>query len=121
MLDVDGLKQVNDRLGHAAGDALISAVGEALKLAVRREDSVGRLGGDEFMVVLPRADQAAAARVCQRIESLLEVVSLPGVATVRASMGFVASGPNEHTAEAMLELADQRMYAAKRQRRLRAA
>lgn len=117
-LDVDELKPVNDRLGHAAGDALLCAVAAALGHGARREDVVGRLGGDEFVVVLPRADAAGAARVMQRIERRLAELVIPSVtSTVRASLGAVTSRGGEFDAATMLARADAAMYAAKRRRR----
>ena len=59
--DLNGFKSVNDRYGHAAGDAVLVAVGERMSAAVRAEDVVGRIGGDEFAVLLQRADAASAA------------------------------------------------------------
>ena len=70
-LDVDQFKQVNDRLGHAAGDALLKRVAMALQSSVRKVDLVARLGGDEFALLLPGADAIGAGVVIRRLQALL--------------------------------------------------
>ena len=71
VLDLDHFKLVNDSLGHAVGDELITIIGEVLRRRLRHSDIVGRMGGDEFAVILPRADEAEARRTG---ESLLREV-----------------------------------------------
>ena len=115
LLDVDGLKQINDRLGHASGDALLQAVGATLQQLARREDAVARLGGDEFVVVLPRADGPGARQVVARIREQLAALSIEGVVDgVCASIGVATSAPGELAAESMLAAADEQMYIEKR-------
>ena len=112
LLDLDDFKQVNDTLGHAAGDALLVAVAGRLRDSVRGEDTVARLGGDEFAILLEgRGDpDALAARV---VASMQAPVELAG-ATVRvtASVG-VAAGDGGDTMEDLLHRADLAMYRAK--------
>lgn len=67
LVDIDDFKQVNDRLGHSAGDVVIQAVADAIRASVRPSDTPGRIGGDEFLVVLPGASLAEAERAAQRI------------------------------------------------------
>ncbi|MCO8271097.1 GGDEF domain-containing protein [Actinoplanes sp. TRM 88003] len=68
LIDLNGFKQINDTLGHRAGDGLLVAVAEAMRHSVRQDDLVGRLGGDEFAVLLRTAgDESAAGAVAQRI------------------------------------------------------
>jgi diguanylate cyclase (GGDEF)-like protein/PAS domain S-box-containing protein len=73
MVDVDGLKATNDRQGHAAGDSLLRRTAQVLMQVFRVEDVVARIGGDEFAVLLPEADAAAAAQAVDRIRSVLSI------------------------------------------------
>ncbi|WP_250032451.1 diguanylate cyclase domain-containing protein [Paractinoplanes maris] len=116
LLDLDGFKQVNDTLGHAAGDALLIGVAERLSAALREGDTVARLGGDEFAVVVPGiAGPDDAVAVGHRIlEQLTEPISIAG-RQVRAygSVGVtVADGPG-HDLDCLLHEADLALYAAK--------
>lgn len=110
-LDLDGLKQVNDEQGHAAGDALIRRFVERVTRHLRSTDVFGRLGGDEFAIVLERADADVIGAVVGRI---LEDPGLPDVSC--GWQVFVGEYPEP---ERMLAGADRRMYAEKRTRRLR--
>jgi diguanylate cyclase (GGDEF)-like protein len=115
-VDVDGFKQINDSLGHAAGDQVLRVVGERLQSAVRAPDTVGRIGGDEFIVLAESS--AAEARLdllAQRLtEALREPVELddgPEMISVTASIG-VTSG-HYATPDALLHDADLALYSAK--------
>lgn len=118
MLDLDGFKSVNDRFGHATGDALLVAVGGRLKSQLRTTDLVARLGGDEFVVVACSllGDTAGEAR---RIGGkLLAAVDLPfsvgGVrCDVSVTIGYVIAPRDGHDATTLLKLADAAMYAGK--------
>jgi diguanylate cyclase (GGDEF)-like protein len=111
MLDVDGLKHANDTYGHEAGDGLIRAVGRVLADAVRSEDVVARVGGDEFAVLLPRASAEECEAIVGRIRRMLARRRLPGI-PVSASVGAATCRPGDDLARA-LRLADHRMYEAK--------
>lgn len=117
--DLDGFKTLNDRLGHAAGDAALQAVAERLTSNVRDSDVVGRMGGDEFAVVLVQADQATAeakaAMLAQAIECDLGVPG-DGGARLRVSFG-VREISADADPEALIAEADAAMFEAKRQRR----
>ena len=118
-IDLDGFKAVNDRHGHAAGDALLKAVARELTGHVRASDVVARLGGDEFGVVLWNANEAHAAAKARELEKIVEEISLPfGEVRIKAgaSAGFVPLVA-EATAAQLLDAADQAMYARKRERR----
>ncbi|MEA2246214.1 MAG: hypothetical protein QOH46_743 [Solirubrobacteraceae bacterium] len=119
LLDLDEFKQVNDTLGHHAGDQLLIHVAAVLKTRLRGSDIVARLGGDEFAVLLPHATPARAVEVAASLEGELErspivVDGIPVVA--RASIGVAALAP-ELQAEDALRTADHAMYRAKRARR----
>jgi diguanylate cyclase (GGDEF)-like protein len=118
-IDLDGFKAVNDRHGHGAGDALIKAVARELIGHVRSSDVVGRLGGDEFGVVVWRIDEAQASVKARELEALIGNVSvMHGQAQVRvsASVGAAPILPDATTAE-VIEAADRAMYARKDERR----
>jgi diguanylate cyclase (GGDEF)-like protein len=115
MLDVDGLKGINDRGGHAAGDAALRAIGDAIRRGLRATDLGCRFGGDEFAVMAPEADAAAARVLAERIRWLAEGMSLPGGLRVTVSLGVACAAPAEAwTPTGMLERADRALYEAKR-------
>lgn len=105
-IDVDGLKAVNDRLGHAAGDLRLKEVAQSLRRAVRRDDRVFRWGGDEFLVVLPKTDAATATGLARRLKEEL--------ASLGVSIGVAAWLPGEPSWEAVVHRADLAMYRDKR-------
>jgi diguanylate cyclase (GGDEF)-like protein len=112
LLDLDGLKQINDRLGHAAGDIVLKTFSERLQRAIRGSDLAVRLGGDEFMALLPECPTQEVGRVIGRIEGLeveYESTKIP----CRFSRGWTDYRPGE-TAEDFLKRADAALYANKR-------
>jgi diguanylate cyclase (GGDEF)-like protein len=114
--DLDGLKAVNDRFGHAAGDMALQAVAERLGANVRESDIVGRLGGDEFAVILVHADHATALAKAESLAGLVEtepVTCGDWLVPVRISFGVgeILSGA---TAEQVVAEADRAMYARRR-------
>lgn len=108
VFDVDGLKQVNDILGHASGDRLLTELSQAWTVAVRKGDILARVGGDEFVLVMPETSATTAREVVER----LRVVPGPARGT-RWSAG-VASLRDGEGMDDLLDRADRRMYAAKR-------
>ncbi|WP_221089840.1 histidine kinase N-terminal 7TM domain-containing diguanylate cyclase [Deinococcus aquaedulcis] len=116
MIDLDGLKAVNDRQGHAYGDALLSAFGRALPGAFRPEDRAYRLGGDEFALLLAHSATEGEGAIHDRIARIVQRVQAQGFPEMGASVG-VAYFPGEGAGEALVHLADERMYAQKAQHR----
>jgi diguanylate cyclase (GGDEF)-like protein/PAS domain S-box-containing protein len=115
-VDLDQFKPVNDKLGHAAGDELLVQVAERLKTASRDSDVVGRLGGDEFLVVLrdiPSADMAmrAADRIREALCGIFELSC--GTAELGASVGVACARGEAITADELVKLADAAMYQSK--------
>jgi len=116
LLDMNGFKQVNDTMGHEAGDQLLVAVSRILRNNVLGHDAVGRLGGDEFAVVLHNIESSANAQaVVERIVADLRNPVLIGDTPVqpRASIGIAVSRPGELTVDQLLHVADLAMYRAK--------
>jgi diguanylate cyclase (GGDEF)-like protein len=117
-LDLDDFKPVNDRHGHAAGDAVLKAVAAALTASVRASDVVARLGGDEFAILLWNVDAAAAAAKAAALEAAVYATPLRWNAStlvVGASAGAVLLGRLDTPAE-VLARADSAMYARKSER-----
>lgn len=120
LVDVDGLKGVNDTYGHAAGDELLTDAAGVIREVFRLDDLIARLGGDEFAVLAVGADATAADRLVARLE---EKVSRFNAACRRPyelalSAGVATSNRFEPTVlDQLLATADLRMYAAKRERR----
>lgn len=115
MLDLDGFKLLNDRFGHPAGDDLLRDVAAALARAIRDQDTVARVGGDEFCVLAPETDQAGARRLVDRVEAAVAQV-VAGLDALGAGVGAALFPHDGSTADALLEAADQRLLGAKRRR-----
>ncbi|MDB5417052.1 MAG: Diguanylate cyclase [Phenylobacterium sp.] len=116
--DLDGFKSVNDRYGHAAGDAALRAVAERLLANVRESDLVGRMGGDEFAVILVQADQAVAEAKAQALAQAVEREPIKfgdWSAPLHISYGVRQISPDLEP-EALVAEADAAMFAAKRLR-----
>jgi diguanylate cyclase (GGDEF)-like protein/PAS domain S-box-containing protein len=115
LIDLDGFKQVNDSLGHDAGDALLQEVARRFQQSVRSSDTVARLGGDEFAVLVEEADERQAARFAERLLATLhEPIFVAGRELVlTASIGVVTDSRRAATGEELIRDADIAMYAAK--------
>jgi diguanylate cyclase (GGDEF)-like protein len=119
MADVDGLKAINDREGHAAGDRALRLVAGALAGDARGTDSVARIGGDEFALIAPHTDAADAFALAERIRSLVAGQGQPDAITI--SVGVATADPGQTAAGALFRAADAALYAAKRRGRDRVA
>ena len=114
-LDLDGFKRVNDTLGHPCGDQLLRVMADRLRRSTRAYDVVGRLGGDEFTVILDSLDTPEdAARIAEKmLESIITPVELQGLQlSVSASIG-IATFPDKSDADGLMQAADMAMYQAK--------
>jgi diguanylate cyclase (GGDEF)-like protein len=115
-LDLDHFKQINDRYGHAAGDAVLIAVADALRAQTRQHDLVGRIGGEELAVILPETGLEAAERLAQRVRMhIAELRPSTDGATVRVtvSLGVAQALPDDTTIHDALKRADRALYRAK--------
>jgi diguanylate cyclase (GGDEF)-like protein len=102
MIDLDGLKAINDTLGHTVGDARLQALGAALRTSTRREDTAYRVGGDEFAVLLPGASREQAQQVMHRVAE--------SAGPARFSWGVASCPSDGTTADALVAAADARLY-----------
>jgi diguanylate cyclase (GGDEF)-like protein len=113
MIDIDRFKSVNDRLGHATGDAVLRWLGDRLRSAARRGDFIARYGGEEFIAILRDAGPADAAAWAERLRQVIRAVPPPGMeGAVTASLG-VAGWTRGETGQAVVERADRGLYLAK--------
>jgi diguanylate cyclase (GGDEF)-like protein/PAS domain S-box-containing protein len=117
-LDFDGFKFVNDTLGHAAGDELVASLAAAIGRTLRDSDIVARTGGDEFIVILPEADEQSALVVAEKLVSVIRAQGLilrhDSHARVTTSIGITMFDTHDHTtAEDLIVEADIAMYDAK--------
>jgi diguanylate cyclase (GGDEF)-like protein len=113
--DLDNFKEINDTHGHAAGDQLLVEVGRRLELTAREQDTVGRFGGDEFVVIgCPVPSAAEAGSIATRLtQTVQQPCTLPGgPVTPSVSTGAALSAPHDN-ADSLLAQADRALYAAK--------
>ena len=123
MLDLDHFKSINDRHGHAAGDEALCSFAATAQASLREHDIMGRLGGEEFALVLPGTDLAGAILAAERLRAAVEQAGLArneGAQAMTVSIGVVLIGPDEHI-NAALARADHALYAAKSAGRNRVA
>jgi diguanylate cyclase (GGDEF)-like protein len=117
MLDLDDFKLVNDCHGQHIGDSLLRAVADTIRKTLREIDIAGRLGGEEFGILLPESDTRQSAEVAERLrqEVAHTVVALAGeqILSVTASIGISTLSDENATIDKMLSLADKAMYDAK--------
>lgn len=117
VLDMDNFKQINDRWGHPAGDAVLVAVAQVLRESVRATDVVGRMGGEEFMVLLPHSNAAAAQVLADKLRRAMAGLAVPiGADRIRltASLGLATALPGVETQfDSLYQRADRALYRAK--------
>jgi diguanylate cyclase (GGDEF)-like protein len=116
MLDIDFFKKVNDSYGHAAGDNVIRALANLLRQRLRRVDSLGRYGGEEFLVVLPDCSAEQAHKILDEIRQRfaeLKFIASGSEFSVTLSAGIASTETTSTDASDLLDKADQALYAAK--------
>ena len=114
ILDLDYFKRLNDQHGHGCGDAVLVAVTEAMQAVLGPRGIVGRLGGEEFGILIDSGDQGTAAAVAERLRAAVAGVGVPGHDVhATASIGVAVLSPDLDTTEAWLHAADMALYAAK--------
>jgi diguanylate cyclase (GGDEF)-like protein len=117
LADLDHFKQINDSLGHAAGDEALKEVAQRLKSDLRPYDLAGRYGGEEFLVILPTCNLTHATHRAEQIRLSLAnspVLTPAGTLPLTLSMGVTVNNPDSgHTVEELLQQADQALYRAK--------
>jgi diguanylate cyclase (GGDEF)-like protein len=117
LLDIDHFKSVNDKHGHLCGDRVLREVANAMNESVRPYDTVGRYGGEEFLIVVPEADAETTLRIAQRVRKAVEsrvIAENHGAIQVTSSLGVAASANlNASRPHDLLRLADEALYRAK--------
>jgi diguanylate cyclase (GGDEF)-like protein len=113
MIDLDGFKALNDRFGHPAGDDLLRDVAGALEHTIRAQDTVARIGGDEFCVLAPETEGQGITRLEHRVLRAVAGVTA-GVDALRASVGTATFPADGRAPDTLIHAADQRMLEAKR-------
>jgi len=118
MLDVDFFKRINDRYGHHVGDAVLRTLADGCRDALRSLDVFGRLGGEEFAILLPETEREAAAEVAERLRLRLADAQVPAeggrVVRFTVSIGVASMSSPDDSIDALLNTADRALYAAKR-------
>ena len=115
-LDVDHFKRVNDTYGHAAGDQVLIGIVKAMKAELRQSDFVGRIGGEEFAVLLPQTEPSVAVHVAEKLRQQIKALHFPGSTppiAVTASLGVSSYVPGDDI-QSLLGRADNALYEAKR-------
>src|SRR5690606_25902099 len=116
MVDIDNFKSINDNFGHDIGDLILSEIARLLSNSVRRGDYVGRWGGEEFILLCPSTEEAAARIIAEKLRAAVENHTFPSntgtVFVITISIGFAITEPHE-TFEAVLKRAYTALYEAR--------
>ncbi len=122
MLDIDKFKQINDTCGHQAGDIVLADVGKALNAFIRKIDTAGRYGGDEFCIILPETDLSEAKTAASRLLEEFHKIKIPSISYeeyLEASLGVASKSETITNLKELLARADQALYLAKKRGRNR--
>lgn len=118
-LDLDFLKQINDKYGHSYGDLAIKTLADVIKNNARSIDTAARMGGEEFNIILPGVDSKGAMIAAERIRKTLEATEIETIGHITASIGVATYFEHTDNPEELIELTDQAMYQSKRNGRNR--
>ena len=113
MMDIDHFKRVNDTYGHDMGDKVLQTVARALEVHLRETDFLARFGGEEFLVILPNADLAAAGDVAEKLRAAVALAPSPTGHPVTLSIGLSVATTNDSSESDALHRADGFLYRAK--------
>lgn len=117
MLDIDHFKAVNDNHGHTAGDIVLAGITEIMKKNIRETDSIGRYGGEEFIVLLPETNQMNAALAAEKLRAKISEHDFHNIGKVTVSMGVAEMSGRIQSIEELINDADEKLYKAKQQGR----
>lgn len=110
--DVNGLKVINDAFGHETGDQLLTLVADAMRTTCRADDIIARIGGDEFLILLPKTDAVQAARIVERIKESIGIVHFNGM-SASVSFGVDTKTESSQNTNEIMNSAERNMYQAK--------
>jgi diguanylate cyclase (GGDEF)-like protein len=114
VIDIDCFKQINDTYGHAAGDTVLQTVARTCRLELRGGDQIGRIGGEEFLIVLQATTSAQAREIAERLRAAVEQIDLPSIAPdLRVTISLGVHVVKEHDINAAIAAADALLYRAK--------
>jgi diguanylate cyclase (GGDEF)-like protein len=113
MIDLDFLKEVNDKFGHPSGDMVIRTIAETIRSSCREIDIAARYGGEEFAVILPETPLTGASQLADRIRERIAAQEFPGIGSITASIGISNYPLNALSKEDLIRVADQALYVAK--------
>ncbi|MCC7225125.1 MAG: GGDEF domain-containing protein [Burkholderiaceae bacterium] len=114
ILDIDHFKTINDSHGHAVGDQVLHQIADVLRNAVRESDFVARIGGEEFLVLLPATGLNEARMVAEKIRLAVELTKSPTGEAITISIGVAIASPDDRDEDVCVVKADNMLYEAKR-------
>jgi diguanylate cyclase (GGDEF)-like protein len=112
MFDIDHFKHVNDTFGHEVGDQVLITLAQVVKATIRNTDTLGRWGGEEFVILCPNTDQKMALNIAEKVFAAIHSHSFPLQINVTVSLGL-SEFTDHHSLESILVEIDQKMYRAK--------
>jgi diguanylate cyclase (GGDEF)-like protein len=121
LFDLDDFKSINDQYGHPTGDIVLRAVAHGAQRAVRKGDCLARIGGDEFAVIAPGAEQGGAERLVEALAAEIDATPLPEGLTAGVTFAWAVSPTDADDGESLLSCADERLLALKREAKQLAA